>query len=75
MTGAGDNSSAEEPAANREFEHASVMLDEVVSVLADVPPGVIVDATLGGGGHAEALLAARDEISILGLDQIGRAHV
>ena len=69
MTGAGDNSSAEEPAANREFEHASVMLDEVVSVLADVPPGVIVDATLGGGGHAEALLAARDEISILGLDR------
>lgn len=69
MTAAGDNSPAEEPAANREFEHASVMLDEVVSVLADVPPGVIVDATLGGGGHAEALLAARDEISILGLDR------
>lgn len=69
MTGTGDNSSAEEPAATRGFEHASVMLDEVVSVLADVPPGVIVDATLGGGGHAEALLAARDEISILGLDR------
>lgn len=69
MTGAGDNTTAEGSAANREFDHSSVMLDEVVSVLSDVPPGVIVDATLGGGGHAEALLAASDDISILGLDR------
>ena len=75
MTPRGDNSSAKTPAASCEFEHVSVMLDEVVSVFSDVPPGVIVDATLGGGGHTEALLDARDETSILGLDRDGVALV
>ncbi len=69
MSAADDNSQANEPASNREFEHVSVMVDEVVSVLSEIPPGVIVDATLGGGGHTEALLAASAEVSILGLDR------
>ncbi len=56
-------------ASTCEFEHVSVMVDEVVSVLSEIPPGVIVDATLGGGGHAEALLAAGNEVAILGLDR------
>ena len=34
-----------------------------------MPAGVVVDATLGGGGHAEALLDAHPHLSILGLDQ------
>ena len=34
-----------------------------------MPPGVVVDATLGGGGHAEALLDAHPHLSVLGLDQ------
>lgn len=66
MTEQGDIPGADGSAG---FEHASVMLDEVVSVLREVPAGVVVDATLGGGGHAEALLAAADHISILGLDR------
>ena len=40
------------------FEHIPVLRDEVVSLFASVPPGVVVDATLGGGGHAAALLEA-----------------
>ena len=40
------------------FEHIPVLRDEVVSLFASVPPGVLVDATLGGGGHAAALLEA-----------------
>jgi 16S rRNA (cytosine1402-N4)-methyltransferase len=51
------------------FTHEPVMLSEVVEVLADVPDGVVVDATLGGAGHAEALLNANDRISLVGLDQ------
>ncbi|MDW3218520.1 MAG: 16S rRNA (cytosine(1402)-N(4))-methyltransferase RsmH [Acidimicrobiales bacterium] len=52
-----------------DFAHDSVMLDEVTEVLAAVPDGCVVDATLGGAGHADALLAANDRISLVGLDQ------
>lgn len=52
-----------------DFAHDSVMLDEVTDVLAAVPDGCVVDATLGGAGHADALLAANDRISLVGLDQ------
>jgi 16S rRNA (cytosine1402-N4)-methyltransferase len=51
------------------FEHRSVMVAEVVGVLSAVPPGVVVDATLGGGGHADALLSAAPHVSVLGFDQ------
>ncbi|MFC0082109.1 16S rRNA (cytosine(1402)-N(4))-methyltransferase RsmH, partial [Aciditerrimonas ferrireducens] len=51
------------------FEHRPVMLREVLEVLREVPPGLVVDATVGGGGHAAALLAARPDLSVVGLDQ------
>jgi 16S rRNA (cytosine1402-N4)-methyltransferase len=52
-----------------EFSHRPVLVDLVVELFAPVPPGVVVDATLGGGGHAEALLDAHPHLSVLGLDQ------
>jgi 16S rRNA (cytosine1402-N4)-methyltransferase len=52
-----------------DFTHRPVMVDVVVELFAPVPPGVVVDATLGGGGHAEALLDAHPHLSVLGLDQ------
>lgn len=51
------------------FDHSPVMRDELVDVFADVPPGVIVDATLGGGGHSDALLSSREDLSVLGIDR------
>ncbi len=51
------------------FEHRPVMVDEVVDALATVPPGVLVDATVGGGGHAAALLEAHPDLVLVGLDQ------
>ena len=51
------------------FAHDPVMRDEIVSVFAEVPAGYVLDATLGGGGHSEALLESRDDLSILGLDR------
>lgn len=51
------------------FEHRPVMVDEVVAVLSDGPPGLIVDATVGGAGHARALLADRPDRTLLGIDR------
>ncbi|HEY5664026.1 MAG TPA: 16S rRNA (cytosine(1402)-N(4))-methyltransferase RsmH [Ilumatobacter sp.] len=51
------------------FVHEPVMTDEVVETFRSVPAGVIVDATLGGGGHSEAILDAREDLSVLGLDR------
>ncbi len=51
------------------FEHTPVLRDEVVSLFASVPPGVVVDATVGGGGHAAALLAAYPALRLVGLDR------
>jgi 16S rRNA (cytosine1402-N4)-methyltransferase len=51
------------------FVHRPVMLDEIVRVFATVPPGVVVDATLGGGGHSEALLSSRDDLMVIGIDR------
>jgi 16S rRNA (cytosine1402-N4)-methyltransferase len=50
------------------FEHRPVMVDEIVEALAPVPPGVLVDATVGGGGHARALLDAHPHLRLVGLD-------
>jgi 16S rRNA (cytosine1402-N4)-methyltransferase len=51
------------------FSHRPVLVDLVVELFAPVPPGVVVDATVGGGGHAEALLDAHPHLSVVGLDQ------
>jgi 16S rRNA (cytosine1402-N4)-methyltransferase len=50
-----------------EFAHQSVLRDEVVELLAPKPGQRIVDATLGGGGHAEALLEAGADV--IGVDR------
>jgi 16S rRNA (cytosine1402-N4)-methyltransferase len=51
------------------FGHRPVMVDEVVGLLTPSPPGTVVDATVGGGGHARALLEAADHLTVLGLDR------
>jgi 16S rRNA (cytosine1402-N4)-methyltransferase len=51
------------------FVHRPVMVDEIVAAFGSVPAGVVLDATLGGGGHTEALLDSRDDLLVLGIDR------
>ena len=56
-----------------EFHHLPVMVHEIGELFAHVPPGFVLDATLGGGGHAEHLLERWPHVSILGIDRDERA--
>jgi 16S rRNA (cytosine1402-N4)-methyltransferase len=55
------------------FHHLPVMVHEIGDLFAHVPPGYVLDATLGGGGHAEHLLQQWPHLSILGIDRDQRA--
>jgi 16S rRNA (cytosine1402-N4)-methyltransferase len=52
-----------------EFSHLPVMVREVVELLLPVPPGLLIDATVGGAGHAAAVLDARPDCTLLGIDR------
>ena len=52
-----------------ELEHATVLPSEAVDLLAPRDGGVYVDATVGGGGHAEALLEQARGAIVIGLDR------
>jgi 16S rRNA (cytosine1402-N4)-methyltransferase len=52
-----------------EAPHRPVLLFEAVELLAPERGGLFVDATLGLGGHSEALLAASPDTRVLGIDR------
>ena len=49
--------------------HEPVLASEIVELFASLPAGVVIDATLGGGGHADALLNAAPQLRVLGVDR------
>ncbi len=51
------------------FSHQPVMFDEVMEVFASIESGIVVDGTLGAGGHSEGLLEQRGDRHVLGLDR------
>ena len=51
------------------FVHRPVMVDEIVELFAPVPPGPVVDATVGGGGHARAILEAHPHLKVIAIDR------
>jgi 16S rRNA (cytosine1402-N4)-methyltransferase len=53
--------------------HVPVLLEEVVTLLASDGEGVLVDGTVGLGGHAEALLEADSLIHLVGIDRDAQA--
>lgn len=58
---------------DRQFAHRPVMVDEVVDLLGPVPEGVVVDATVGGGGHSRAILEAHSHLRVVGIDRDAEA--
>jgi 16S rRNA (cytosine1402-N4)-methyltransferase len=52
-----------------EVAHVPVLVAEVVDYLAPRRGGLFVDATVGLGGHAEALLAASPAVRLVGVDR------
>lgn len=56
-----------------DYGHEPVMLHEIVEAFASVPAGCVVDATLGGCGHAVGILRTHAHLSVLGLDQDAHA--
>jgi 16S rRNA (cytosine1402-N4)-methyltransferase len=62
------------PCAEPDFTHKPVMLAEVLEALRPGPGGRYADGTVGGGGHAAAILAASSPTGWLyGCDQDGAA--
>ena len=49
--------------------HVPVLCARVVAHLAATAPGLLVDLTVGAGGHSAALLEAAAGFSLLGLDR------
>lgn len=53
-----------------EFQHVSVLLQEVIDGLAIKPDGIYVDGTLGGAGHASVVCSKLGEKGrFIGIDQ------
>lgn len=52
------------------YPHKSVLLNETLEIFKDKPLKVFIDATLGAGGHSEAIFHAHPELKkLIGIDQ------
>jgi len=56
-----------------EFEHKSILVGEILGFLDLQPGSVVIDATLGLGGHAEAVLQTFADTKVIGIDQDQKA--
>jgi 16S rRNA (cytosine1402-N4)-methyltransferase len=67
--GAGSDPGGEDGAGGGGTYHLPVLVEEVVRFLAPAADGEILDGTVGGGGHAEALLSAYPECRVVAVDR------
>tara|TARA_B100000029_G_scaffold475886_1_gene519563 strand:- start:2938 stop:3846 length:909 start_codon:yes stop_codon:yes gene_type:complete len=62
------------PNKHLHFQHLPVMANEVLESINNLPAkllngGLIIDATIGGGGHSSLILKAHQNLKVIGLDQ------
>lgn len=69
-----DLSGTNEERPEQPFYHQSILLDEVVDYLQPAKGRLLVDGTLGGGGHTEALLRAGATVKGIDRDPEARAY-
>jgi 16S rRNA (cytosine1402-N4)-methyltransferase len=53
----------------QDFFHQPVLEREIVELFTGLGAGVVVDATLGGAGHAHAILSAAPQLRLIGIDR------
>lgn len=61
------------PDIDAEKAHKPVLLDESLQLLEPQNGGLFVDATLGLGGHSEAILESSPDAQVIGIDQDNQA--
>ena len=49
--------------------HVPVMTAEVLRYLVHANARTVVDATVGAGGHADAILSAHESLTLIGIDR------
>ncbi|GAA9123570.1 16S rRNA (cytosine(1402)-N(4))-methyltransferase RsmH [Helicobacter pylori] len=49
--------------------HQSVLLQEVLQAFAPLEKGVLIDCTLGLGGHSKAILSQKPHLKLIGIDK------
>lgn len=60
----------QDPGNEQAAYHQPVLAEVVVELMAPVMPGVVVDATFGGGGHTKRMLDAfGDEVTVIAIDR------
>jgi 16S rRNA (cytosine1402-N4)-methyltransferase len=60
----------QDPEGTEAGYHRPVLVEEVVELMAPVVPGVVVDATFGGGGHTRRLLDEfGEDVTVIAIDR------
>jgi 16S rRNA (cytosine1402-N4)-methyltransferase len=54
--------------------HVPVLEREIVELFTSLAAGVVLDATLGGGGHAAAILSRASQLRLIGIDRDPQAR-
>ena len=53
----------------QDIPHIPVLYREVIDISKDIDYGIVVDCTLGYGGHSSMMLDSLDNIELIGIDQ------
>ena len=53
----------------QDIPHIPVLYREVIDISKDIEDGIVIDCTLGYGGHSSMMLDALDNIELIGIDQ------